>query len=140
MMISKLTLYKWVRCYIWYSEEGPMQCTKCNNPHISKQCINFTHTHTALWILSNTTLVSQYQKKRSPTYTYCGHQSSLIGFLHLLRSMASSCSIYIPDSLFSTISLQVFFGLPLGLAPSTSYSNHCLPFSAYPIPLQPVLL
>ena len=25
---------------------------------------------------------------------------------------------------FSTISLQVFFGLPLGLAPSTSYSIH----------------
>jgi len=34
------------------------------------------------------------------------------------------CSIYVPDSLFSTISLQVFFGLPLGLAPSTSYSIH----------------
>jgi len=31
------------------------------------------------------------------------------------------CSIYMPDSL-STISLQVFFGLLLGLAPSTSYS------------------
>jgi len=34
------------------------------------------------------------------------------------------CSIYVPDSLFSTISLQVFFGQPLGLAPSTLYSIH----------------
>jgi len=34
------------------------------------------------------------------------------------------CSIYKPDKSFSTISLQVFFGLPLGLAPSTSYLIH----------------
>jgi len=33
------------------------------------------------------------------------------------------CSINVPDSLFPQ-SLQVFFGLPLGLAPSTSYSIH----------------
>jgi len=47
-----------------------------------------------------------------------------ICFLHLLRSMASS--VFNPRALhyFSTISLQVFFGLPLGLAPSTSYSIH----------------
>jgi len=38
---------------------------------------------------------------------------------HLLRSMASS--VFNPRALqsFSTISLQVFFGLPLGLVPST---------------------
>jgi len=56
-------------------------------------CCNDTHTHnhfTALWILSGTTRVSRYQKKHSPTHTYCGHQSSLICLLHLLRSMASS--------------------------------------------------
>jgi len=34
--------------------------------------------------------VSRNQKKHSPTYIYCGHQSSLICFVHLLRSMASS--------------------------------------------------
>jgi len=47
-----------------------------------------------------------------------------ICFLHLLRSMASS--LFNPCALesFSTISRQVFFGLPLGLAPSTSYSIH----------------
>jgi len=33
------------------------------------------------------------------------------------------CSIYVPDSLFPQF-FQVFFGLPLGLAPSTSYSIH----------------
>jgi len=44
----------------------------------------------ALWILSVTTWVSQYQKKHSPTHTYHGHQSSLISFLHLLWTMASS--------------------------------------------------
>ena len=44
-----------------------------------------------------------------------------ICFLHLLRSMTSS--VFNPRALqsFSTISLQVFFGLPLGLTPSTSY-------------------
>jgi len=53
------------------------------------------HTHTdnrftALRILFRTTRVSWYQKKHSPTHTYHGHQSSLIYFFHLIRSMASS--------------------------------------------------
>jgi len=34
----------------------------------------------------------------------------------------SPCSIYMLDSFFSTISLQVLFGFPHGLAPSTAYS------------------
>jgi len=63
----------------------------CNIP----QCITHTYTHThncftTLSILSGTTRVSQYQKKHSFTHTYHGHQSSLICFLHLLRSLASS--------------------------------------------------
>jgi len=84
--------------------------------------IKHTHTHnrfTALWILSGTTRVSRYQKKHSPTPTYCGHQSSLICFLHLLWSMASSLTSLFKLRAwqsFSTISLRVFFGLPLGLA------------------------
>ena len=46
-----------------------------------------------------------------------------ICFLHLLRSMSSS--VFNPRALqsFFTISLQVFFGLPLELVPSTSYDN-----------------
>jgi len=61
------------------------------------------------------------------TFTH-SHSSWLttipICFLHLLRSMASS--LFNPRALqsFSTISLQVFFGLPLGLTPPTSYSIH----------------
>jgi len=71
-----------------------------------------------------TTQVSQYQKRHSPTHAYPGHQSSLICFFHLLRSMASSLFNLNAWQSFSTISVQVFFGLPLGLAPSTSYSIH----------------
>jgi len=37
------------------------------------------------------------------------------------------CSIYMHD----TISVQVFFGLPFGLAPSTSYSIHFFRYSEY---------
>ena len=65
-----------------------------------------THTHnhfTALWILSGTTWVSRYQKKHSPTHTYRGHQSFLICVLHLLLSVASSCSVYVPDNLFHNL-------------------------------------
>jgi len=91
-----------------------------------------THTHNhfmvALWTSSGTTRVTRFKKKHSPTYTYRGHQSSFICFIHLLWSMASSLFNRRTWQYFSTISLQVFFGLPLGLAPSTSYM---------PIPLQP---
>jgi len=51
--------------------------------------------------------------------------SSIVPYLlfHLIWSMVSS--LFNPRAwVFSTISLQVFFGLPLGLAPSTSYSIH----------------
>jgi len=82
-----------------------------------------THTHTTILQL----------------YGFCPGQSGWAGtrrnihpltpivvicFLHLLRSMAFC--IFNPRALqsFSTISLQVFFGLPLGPAPSTSYSKH----------------
>ena len=85
--------------------------------------LQHTHTHnhfTAVWILSGTTWVSQYQKKHSPTHTYRGHKSSLMCFLDLLWSMFNLCAW----QSFSTISLQVFFGLLLGLAPSTSYFIH----------------
>jgi len=85
------------------------------------------HTHnrfTALWILSGTTRVSQYQKKHSPPHTYHDHQSSLICFLHLLWSVGYSLFSLRAWQSFSTISVQVFFGLPLGLSPSTSYSIH----------------
>ena len=36
-----------------------------------------------------------YQKKHSPIHTYPDHQSSIVCFLNLLRSLASSCSMYV---------------------------------------------
>ena len=84
-----------------------------------------THTHNFFMALD---FVRDNQaepvQEHSPTYTYRGHQSSHICFIHLLRSMASSLFNSNARQSFSTISLQVFFGLPLGLAPSTSYSIH----------------
>jgi len=73
----------------------------------------------ALWIFSRTT-----QKKHSPTHPHRGHQSSLIipASSIYYDPWHPPCSIYVPDSLFSTISLHVFLALPPGLAPSTSYS------------------
>jgi len=69
----------------------------------------------AFWILSATIRVSQLEKKHSPTHTYRGHQSSLICFLHLVWSTAHSLFNLRAWQSFCTVSLQVFFGLPLGL-------------------------
>jgi len=74
--------------------------------------------------LPRTTWVSQYQKKHSLTHTYPDYQSSFISFPYRLWSTASSLFNLCARQSFSTISLQVFFGLPLGLEPSTSYSIH----------------
>jgi len=72
-----------------------------------------THSHlTPLWILSGITRVSRYQKKHSPTHTYYGRQSSLICFLRLLWSMASS--------LFNVHAWQSFFH---NLCPSFLWST-----------------
>ena len=101
-----------------------------------------THTNScfmAFWILSRTTWVSRYQKKHSPARTCRSHQSSLICFLHLLRFMASSLFNLRAWQSFCTISVQVFFVLPLGLAPCASYNhtpyisspNHCLLFAPH---------
>ena len=77
--------------------------------------------------------MSKYQRKHSLTHTCCGHQSSLICFFHLLRSMASSLYNLLAWQSSCTISVQVFFGLLLGLALSThsqyiSSPNHSLFF------------
>ena len=82
--------------------------------------LHYNYNHfTALWTLSGTTQVSRYQKKHPPTHTYRGYQS-LICFLHLLRSMASSFFNLRARQSFSAISHQVF----IGMAPTTSYSIH----------------
>jgi len=117
-MRNTLTCYMlYFLCATWSLNEIAIKnYTKVIN-RIRTHTHTHTHTHnhfTAPWNVSGTTQVSWYQKKHSPTHTYRGHQSTLICFLHLLRSMHLTI-------LFHNLS-QVFFGLPLGLAPSTSHS------------------
>jgi len=45
--------------------------------------------------LSGTTLVSQYQKKHSPTHTYPNHQSPFICFIHLFVCLRFSIVVYL---------------------------------------------
>ena len=93
-------------------------------------CFSFlfihAHTHTQPFnsTLSGTTWVGRYQKKHSPTHTHPDHRTSFITFLHLQRSMASSLFSLRASQSSRTTSLQVLFGLPLGLGSSTSYSMH----------------
>jgi len=88
--------------------------------------LRITHTHNhfmALWILFGITWVSQHQKKTlthshlswSSIVPYLLHPSNMIHVILLVQFTCLS---------FSTMSLQVFFGLPPGLASSTSYSIH----------------
>ena len=61
----------------------------------------------------------------SPTHTYPDHQSFFICFLHLLQSTTSSLFNLRSWRSLSRTSAQVFFGLPLSLAPFTS---NCISF------------
>ena len=79
----------------------------------------FTHTQP---FYGSVEFVRDNQGEPVPQETFTHSHSSwssiiLICLLHLLRSMASS--LFNPRALrsFSTMSLQVFFSLPLGLAP-----------------------
>jgi len=98
--------------------------------HYHKQ---HTYNHfTAVWILSETTRVSRYQKKQSPTHTYRGHQSSLSASSIYYDPWHLHCSSYVPDSFFPQ-SLQVYllaWHPPLH-TPYISSPNHCLLFAAY---------
>ena len=85
---------------------------------------NSTHTQPFNGPWSGTTQVGRYKKKHAPTHIHPDHRTSFINFLHLLRSIASSLFCLRAWQSFSTTSLQVLFGLPLGLGPSTSYSMH----------------
>ena len=85
--------------------------------------------------LSGTTGVSRYQKKHSPTH-HPDHHPIFTSFFHLPRSIASSLFKLRAWQSFCTTSLQVLFGRPLGLEPSTSYSiisspNQCLLFATH---------
>ena len=61
---------------------------------------------------------------RGTSHTHPDHRTSFINFLHLLRSTASSLFSLRARLSCLTTSLQVLFGLPLDLGPSTSNSMH----------------
>jgi len=97
------------------------------------------HTHnrfTAVWILSGTIWVSRYKKKHAPTHTCRGHQSTLICFIHILWSMASSlfnpCTWQLfPQSLskFSLVYLLAWH--PVLHTPYISSPSHCPLFTTH---------
>ena len=111
-----------------FLQAGCSSCHLANSIKALKALCYITH-HNCYMIVSWTTQMSWYQKKHSPTHTHRDHQSSLICFLHLLWSMASSFFNLHAWQSFSTISVQVFFGLFLG--------PHCLHTSALLTNYQP---
>ena len=85
--------------------------------------------------LSGTTRESWYHKKHLPTH-HPDHHPIFISFFHLPQSIASFLFKLRAWQSFSTTSVHVLFGLPLGLEPSTSYSyisspNQCLLFETH---------
>ena len=98
---------------------------------------NITHTHTQPFNspLSGTTRVGRYQEKHSPTHTHPDHQISLINFLLLLRSTASSLfnlraseSFSTPLSRSSLVYLLVWgplFHTPYISSPNHHFCNTC---------------
>jgi len=102
--------------------------THCHSVIVLWKCIS-THTHTTiLWLCGFCLGQPGWAGTRRNIH-------SRTPIVVINRSLSAS-SIYFdpwhpPNSInphalqsFSTISLQVFFGLPVGLAPSTSYSIH----------------
>jgi len=108
----------------WSRKEGQISNAQSNTYHMVK---HITHT-TVLQLYGFCPGQPRWASTRSnihpPTHIYHGHKSSLLCFIHLLRSMAPSLFNPRAWQSFFTISLQVFFRLPLGLAPYTSYSIH----------------
>ena len=135
LLMMWLNVFYHILCHV-HCSPVPVMWISCQL-QIAPSYKSHTHNHfMALWILSWTTRVSQYQKKHSPTHTYPGHQLSLICFIHLLRSMASSLFNTRAWQSFSTICVQVFFGLPLAWhpplhTPYISSPNHCLLFATH---------
>jgi len=86
------------------------------------------HTHTHNCSTTQDYQGGRYQKIHSHTHIHPDHQTSFINFLHLLRSIASTLSNLRAWQSFSTTTLQVLFGLPLGLEPPlhTSYFTQSL--------------
>jgi len=109
--------------------------------HSRKTLHTHTHTHThnrftALWILSFCPGQPGWTGTRRNIHPLT--PIVVINRPYLLHSSTTIHGIipvqFTHQTDFSTISLQVFFGLPLGLAPSTSYissPNQCLLFATH---------
>jgi len=94
-----------------------------------------THTHTQLFYVS-LDFVWDNAVEPVPEETFTHSHSSWssiipIRLIHPTPSMLSSLLNPRARQSLSTISLQVFLGLPLGLVPSTSHSIHLLTQSWY---------
>jgi len=100
----------------------------------SDRTVHFHHDHTT-WNKNNTNyyncftvlclgLTGWVSTRNIHPLTYPDHYPTLLSFFHLLWSIASSLFNLRAWQSFCTTSLQVLFGLPLGLQPSTSYSIH----------------
>ena len=87
-----------------------------------------THTHNHLTALLCPGLPRGVDPEETFTHshpiTHPDHQTAFINWLHLMWSIASSLFNLRAWQSFSRTSLQVLFGLPLGLGPYTSYSIH----------------
>jgi len=84
-----------------------------------------TSTHTTV----SRPLIRDYPDRPVPVETHPltpDHRTSFINFLRLLRSIASSLFSLRAWQSSLTTSLQVLFGLPLGLGPATSFSPTCI--------------
>ena len=102
---------------VFYRPDALSAAQPTASKHWRQHFKNGTHTQPFNGQLSGTTRVGQYQKKHSPTHTHPDHQTSFIIFLHFQRSMVSSLFSLRAWQSSQTASLQVLFGLPLGLDP-----------------------
>jgi len=73
------------------------------------------HAHTHTILSGNTSWVNWYQKKHSPTHTYPDQSTVIHGILPVQFTFLT---------VFCATCVQVFIGLTLCLALSTSYSIH----------------
>ena len=99
-----------------FLQAGCPSCRPTNSIKALKASI--THTQSFNEPLSGTISIGWYQKEHSPTHTHHVRRTSFINFLHLLRPIASSLFNLHAWQSFSTTSLQVLCGLPLGLEAS----------------------
>jgi len=102
---------------------------KTSNQHISCPSPPTHNRFTAIWILSGATQVSRYQKKHSPTHTYCGHQLSLICFNKSSLFNPRTWQSFSTVSKFSLVYLLAWH--PPLHTPYISSPNHCLLFATH---------